>query len=87
MPILMTANESGMKSVIVCLCVYVPEFQVASMFLSLLAKAFISLAYAVVYLYGSEVFPTEIRNIGMGIASLLEGLGWLLAPSAGGYLV
>ena len=57
------------------------------MTMSLLGKAFITLAYSVVYVYGSEIFPTEVRNIGVGASSMFECIGGLVAPTIGGILV
>jgi MFS family permease len=55
--------------------------------MSLLGKAFITLAYSVVYVYGSEIFPTEVRNVGIGTASMFECVGGIVAPIIGGYMV
>jgi OCT family organic cation transporter-like MFS transporter 4/5 len=57
------------------------------MLLSLLGKVIITLAYAVVYFHGSEIFPTEIRSVGLGTASTIESIGAALAPAVGGLLV
>ena len=50
-------------------------------------KAFITMAYSIAYLYGSEIFPTEVRNVGVGVASLTENLGKFMAPLIAGPLV
>jgi len=63
------------------------EFSIAVMLLSLLGKTLITLAYAVVYLHGSEIFPTEVRNVGLGVASTIEGIGAMVAPPIGGPMV
>ena len=57
------------------------------MLLSLLGKILITFAYAVVYLHGSEIFPTEVRNVGLGAASTIEGIGAMVAPPIGGPMV
>jgi len=50
-------------------------------------KAFISFAYSVVYVYASEIFPTEIRNIGVGTAAMCGRVSSMAASYVGGPLV
>lgn len=50
-------------------------------------KAFISVTYAVVYVYAAEIFPTEARSIGMGTASMFARISSMAAPYVGGPLV
>ena len=57
------------------------------MVMSLLGKGFMTLAYSVVYVYGSEIFPTEVRNVGMGWASMFECFGGIVAPLVAGPMV
>jgi MFS transporter, OCT family, solute carrier family 22 (organic cation transporter), member 4/5 len=54
---------------------------------SLIGKTLITLAYTVVYLYGSEIFPTEVRNTGLATAAVSECVGGMVAPAIGGPLV
>ena len=63
------------------------DIPLAPMLLSILGKTFITMAYTTVYLHGSEVFPTEIRSVGLGAASTVESIGAMLAPAIGGLLV
>ena len=37
-------------------------------------------AYAIIYLYSSELFPTSIRNSCMGACSMMARVGSMLAP-------
>lgn len=37
-------------------------------------------AFIVVYLYASELFPTVVRNVAMGICSMLARIGSMVAP-------
>ena len=41
---------------------------------------FRSISFPTVYIYGGEIFPTVIRNVGMGTASLLARIGSMIAP-------
>jgi len=53
----------------------------------LTGKAFITMAYNIAYLYGSEIFPTEVRNVGIGVAAVMEDVGGFVAPLIAGPLV
>ncbi|XP_071168808.1 organic cation transporter protein-like [Mytilus edulis] len=48
--------------------------------LAMIGKFGITGSYSVTYLYGSEIFPTVIRNHAVGIASLFENVGGIVAP-------
>ena len=43
-------------------------------------------AYAGIYAYTGEVFPTHIRTTGCGVASAIGRLGAMVAPILVGYL-
>ena len=55
--------------------------------LSLIGKGLISLAYAIVYVYASEIFPTEVRNVGVGTASMCARISSMSSHYVGGPLV
>ncbi|PAA53956.1 hypothetical protein BOX15_Mlig011217g1 [Macrostomum lignano] len=48
--------------------------------LASLGKFAVSAAFAIIYVYSAEVFPTVIRNAGVGMASTCARIGGLLAP-------
>ena len=50
------------------------------MFLSLTGKFAVSTAFTVLYIYASELFPTEVRNKGLGVTSVAARIGGILAP-------
>jgi len=54
---------------------------------AMFGKAFISFAYSVVYVYASEIFPTEIRNVGVGTAAMCGRISSMAASYVGGPLV
>ena len=47
---------------------------------AMLGKFCISASFAVVYVYAAELFPTVIRNIGMGVATVASRIGGILCP-------
>merc|ERR1719433_2530770 len=48
--------------------------------LQLLGKFCISSSFTVIYIHSNEIFPTTIRNSGMGLVRIWYSIGGLLAP-------
>ncbi|XP_054158727.1 organic cation transporter protein-like [Oppia nitens] len=48
--------------------------------IALIGKFFITSSYAVIYAYGAEVYPTVIRQAGLGSCSVASSVGSILAP-------
>lgn len=48
--------------------------------LTTLGKLAITASYGVVYIFSAEIFPTEVRNIGMGASSMCARIGGILCP-------
>ena len=63
------------------------DLQTATTVLSILGKALVCISFAVVYVHSSEMFPTEVRNVGLGTASMCARISSLAASYVGGPLV
>jgi len=63
------------------------DFSLEASILSLIGKGLITVAFDVVYVYGSEIFPTEVRMIGLGTASMFARVASMGASFVGGPLV
>jgi MFS transporter, putative metabolite:H+ symporter len=57
------------------------------MYLAVMSSMVIFYRYSVINAYTSEVFPTSVRGIGMGVASSLNRLLGVGAPFFSGYLI
>ncbi|XP_076439510.1 organic cation transporter protein-like [Babylonia areolata] len=56
------------------------ELQWVTTALAMLGKLGISASFTAVYLISAEIFPTVIRNLGMGCSSGCGGIGSILSP-------
>lgn len=46
----------------------------------MLGKFGITSAFAIVYVYTAELYPTVVRNMGVGASSMASRLGSILSP-------
>lgn len=56
------------------------EYQWVTVVLALIGKLGAAASFASVYIFSSELFPTVLRNAGMGTASVCARVGGMLAP-------
>jgi len=63
------------------------EYHAATVAFAMLGKLFISITFAVVYVHASELIPTEVRNVGVGSASMCARVSSMAAAYVGGPLV
>ncbi|CAH2084661.1 unnamed protein product [Euphydryas editha] len=67
------------SSICLIFIAFVPE-GVTSLILGCLGDLFCFMAYIVLYLYCSEMFPTVLRNAAVGISSMMARFGSMIAP-------
>jgi len=72
---------SGVCCITVGLLMESDDFTEIKIFLSLLGKFGAAAAFAIVYVYTAELFPTVIRNQAVGVCSLVARMGGMLALS------
>lgn len=71
------AGASALAGVCMLLVAVFPQFQV---YLASSALIGLGMAFPTTYLYGGELFPTVVRNIGIGTCSMLARVGSMVAP-------
>lgn len=47
---------------------------------ALIGKCFITCAFAIIYVFTSELFPTSVRSTVLGLCSMWARIGGMLAP-------
>ncbi|XP_055386650.1 carcinine transporter [Condylostylus longicornis] len=51
-----------------------------TLILYLISKALLSASFLIIYPFAGELYPTEVRGIGIGISSYIGGLGLIVIP-------
>lgn len=59
---------------------FIVDSVTATLVLFLIAKSSISASFLIIYPYAGEIFPTELRGIGIGTAAYIGGLGLIIIP-------
>ena len=62
-------------------------YHTATVVFAMLGKTLICITYSVLYVFANELFPTEVRNVGVGTASMCARLSSMSASFVGGPLV
>ena len=69
------------------LFIYVSDLGMEYTVFAMVAKAFVTIGFNSIYVYTSELFPTEVRSIGVGTASMCARISGMIAPYLGSTLV
>ncbi|XP_033740110.1 organic cation transporter protein-like isoform X2 [Pecten maximus] len=57
------------------------DFKIASIVLAMIGKIGMAVGFSVIYIWSAELFPTVVRNTGMGLSTSLGNLGYMAAPA------
>ncbi|XP_075065947.1 organic cation/carnitine transporter 2-like [Mixophyes fleayi] len=76
-----TSSTLFLGGVVLLFIQLVPEeLSVLSIVLVMLGKFGITSAFSMVYVYTAELYPTVVRNMGLGVSSMASRLGSILSP-------
>ncbi|XP_073941904.1 carcinine transporter isoform X1 [Choristoneura fumiferana] len=56
------------------------DAQTATLIMYLISKCFISASFLIIYPYAGELYPTELRGVGIGTSAYIGGLGLIVIP-------
>ena len=62
----------------------VPDLETATVVFALIGKFGAGGVFSIVFVYGAELFPTDVRNTGIGMSSAAGRIGSILAPFIAG---
>ena len=51
-----------------------------TLILFLISKFFISASFLIIYPFAGELYPTQLRGIGIGMSAYIAGLGLIIIP-------
>ena len=60
--------------------IYLDIYEQIARYISFFGRSVISLCFAMVYIYAGEIFPTSVRNSGVGLSSMGGRVGGMIAP-------
>lgn len=56
------------------------EATLTTLFLYLISKSMISASFLIIYPFAGELYPTQVRGVGIGTSSYIGGLGLIVIP-------
>ena len=66
---------------------YFPDMDTSATVMAMLGKASVTVGYSAIYVFSTEIFPTEVRNAGLGSSSTVARISGMIAPFIGGPIV
>ncbi|XP_071134009.1 organic cation transporter protein-like [Mytilus edulis] len=93
--VMATLNRAGRKKIhcfcmvvggVACLCTIFTvlyggdELEPLTLTLAIIGKMGSAAAFAIIYIYSMELYPTVVRNSGMGLSSCIARIGGMVAP-------
>lgn len=61
--------------------VLIPEDAIIeTLILFLVSKSMISASYLIIYPFAGELYPTQVRGVGIGTSSYIGGMGLIVIP-------
>ncbi|XP_078001452.1 organic cation transporter protein-like [Glandiceps talaboti] len=58
----------------------IPQNPDVAVAIIMISKFCIAAVFSIIYVYGAEIYPTVVRNAGMGISSMCSGIGNIISP-------
>lgn len=75
-----TENDKGKAPEVLCFACVFSEPEWPKVVLAALGILGMSISFPTVYLYSAELFPTVVRNVGVGTSSMCARFGSMVAP-------
>jgi len=63
-----------------CMLFLATDDPMVYMFLAMITKFFVSIAFSIVFIYTAELYPTTVRSLGIGLTTFVGKFGCALAP-------
>ena len=62
------------------MCIFDSALEALVTVFLMLGKFFGAAAFAILYVYAAELFPTVVRNVGVGSSSMCARIGGIIQP-------
>uniref|UniRef100_UPI00398E3E2A organic cation/carnitine transporter 2-like isoform X2 n=1 Tax=Pristiophorus japonicus TaxID=55135 RepID=UPI00398E3E2A len=67
---------------VVLLCIHFipPTLHILTSVLVMIGKTGITISFAIIYVFSAELYPTVVRNMGIGVCSMASRIGSIISP-------
>lgn len=77
----MLNSQTSFSGIFCIITVLVPDDAVLeTLIIFLISKTMISASYLIIYPFAGELYPTQVRGVGIGTSSYIGGLGLIGIP-------